>query len=298
MLFKKQHINNFGIQILALFASVRGYTLITIIVAQYLSARYIFAPNSNWRHILFDSKLLMLVLATSAAIAGGYLINNFYDAEKDQINRPHKYLLEHRVPASFQLFCYSVLNALTLILSALVSMRTLPFFLAYIFGIWLYSHLLKKHFWASNVFAVVLAVIPFFAITLYFKNFSSLVFYHASFLFLIVLIRDLIKDLENFKGDWVRGYKTIAVVFGERTTKILLSFLVLLTFIPIALLLDQKEVLNSMWYYFVITIPFLLLIALILWRSPAQKTYLWLHNLLKALIVAGILSIVLVRFPI
>lgn len=297
MLFKKQHINNFGIQILALFASVRGYTLITIIVAQYLSARYIFAPNSNWRHILFDSKLLMLVLATSAAVAGGYLINNFYDAEKDQINRPHKYLLEHRVPASFQLFCYSVLNALTLILSALVSMRTLPFFLAYIFGIWLYSHLLKKHFWASNVFAVVLAVIPFFAITLYFKNFSSLVFYHASFLFLIVLIRDLIKDLENFKGDWVRGYKTIAVVFGERTTKILLSFLVLLTFIPIALLLDQKEVLNSMWYYFVITIPFLLLIALILWRSPAQKTYLWLHNLLKALIVAGILSIVLVRFP-
>jgi len=297
MLFKKQHINNFGIQILALFASVRGYTLITIIVAQYLSARYIFAPNSNWRHILFDSKLLMLVLATSAAIAGGYLINNFYDAEKDQINRPHKYLLEHRVPASFQLFCYSVLNALTLILSALVSMRTLPFFLAYIFGIWLYSHLLKKHFWASNVFAVVLAVIPFFAITLYFKNFSSLVFYHASFLFLIVLIRDLIKDLENFKGDWVRGYKTIAVVFGERTTKILLSFLVLLTFIPITLLLDQKEVLNSMWYYFVITIPFLLLIALILWRSPAQKTYLWLHNLLKALIVAGILSIVLVRFP-
>jgi 4-hydroxybenzoate polyprenyltransferase len=297
MLFKKQHINKFGIQILALFASVRGYTLITIIVAQYLSARYIFAPNSNWRHILFDSKLLMLVLATSAAIAGGYLINNFYDAEKDQINRPHKYLLEHRVPASFQLFCYAVLNALTLILSALVSMRTLPFFLAYIFGIWLYSHLLKKHFWASNVFAVVLAVIPFFAITLYFKNFSSLVFYHASFLFLIVLIRDLIKDLENFKGDWVRGYKTIAVVFGERTTKILLSFLVLLTFIPIALLLDQKEVLNSMWYYFVITIPFLLLIALILWRSPAQKTYLWLHNLLKALIVAGILSIVLVRFP-
>lgn len=297
MLFKKQHINSFGIQILALFASVRGYTLITIIVAQYLSARYIFAPHSNWRHILFDSKLLMLVLATSAAIAGGYLINNFYDAEKDQINRPHKYLLEHRVPASFQLFCYAVLNALTLILSVLVSMRTLPFFLAYIFGIWLYSHLLKKHFWASNVFAVVLAVIPFFAITLYFKNFSSLVFYHASFLFLIVLIRDLIKDLENFKGDWVRGYKTIAVVFGERTTKILLSFLVLLTFIPIALLLDQKEVLNSMWYYFVITIPFLLLIALILWRSPAQKTYLWLHNLLKALIVAGILSIVLVRFP-
>ena len=297
MLSKKQHINNFGIQILALFASVRGYTLTTIIVAQYLSARYIFAPHSNWKEILFDTKLLMLVFATSFAIAGGYLINNFYDAEKDQINRPHKYLLEHRVSASFQLFCYALLNTLSLVLSMLVSWRTVPFFLAYIFGIWLYSHLLKKQFWTSNVFAVILAVIPFFAITLYFKNFSSLVFCHASFLFLIVLIRDLIKDLENFKGDWVRDYKTIAVVFGERTTKMILSFLVLLTFIPIALLLAQKEVLQSMWYYFIFTIPFLFLIVLILWRSPDQKTYLWLHNLLKALIVAGILSIVLVRFP-
>ena len=129
-------------------------------------------------------------------------------------------------------------------------------------------------------------------------EFSSYLKFHKQyFLFLIVLIRDLIKDLENFKGDWVRNYKTIAVVFGERTTKMLLSFLIILTFIPIALLLAQKEVLQSMWYYFIFTIPFLFLIALILWRSPDQKTYLWLHNLLKALILAGILSIVLVRFP-
>ena len=123
------------------------------------------------------------------------MINNFYDAEKDQINRPHKYLLEHRVSASFQLFCYALLNTLALVLSMLVSWRTVPFFLAYIFGIWLYSHLLKKQFWTSNVFAVILAVIPFFAITLYFKNFSSLVFYHASFLFLIVFVFCITKQI-------------------------------------------------------------------------------------------------------
>lgn len=297
MLFKKQQTARFGVQFLALFASVRGYTLITIVVAQYLSARYIFAPHRSWKQILFDSNLLMLVCATSFAIAGGYLINNFYDAEKDQINRPQKYLLEHQVSPSFQLLFYGLLNVLTLILSALVSFRTVPFFVIYIFGIWLYSHLLKKQFWASNIFAVLLAVTPFFAVTLYFKNFSSLIFYHAGFLFLIVLIRDLIKDLENFKGDWVRGYKTIAVVFGEQITKRLLTVLILMTLIPIHFLLNQKEDLGSMWYYFMITIPFLFLIILILWKSPGQKTYLWLHNLLKALIVIGILSIILVRFP-
>ena len=132
---------------LGLFASVRGYTLLTYNYRSVSQCTVYFCTNSNWRHILFDSKLLMLVLATSLRLAGGYLINNFYDAEKDQINRPHKYLLEHRVPASFQLILLSVLNAsYALILSALVSMRTLPFFVAYIFGIWLYSHLLKKTF--------------------------------------------------------------------------------------------------------------------------------------------------------
>lgn len=297
MFLKNKHIKKYGYQILGLFASVRGYTLLTITAAQYLSARYIFAPQQTWSHILSDQKLLMLVLATSFAIAGGYLINNFYDAEKDQINRPHKYLLENRVSSSFQLLCYGVLNFFVLVLSVIVSLRTLPFFGIYIFGLWLYSHLLKKQFWTSNVFAVLLGVTPFFVITLYFKNFSSIVFYHGAFLFLVVLIRDLIKDLENFKGDWVRQYKTIAVVFGETSTKKVITFLAILTFIPIRLLLTQKEILGTMWYYFLIAIPFLLLIVLILWKSTSQKTYLWLHNLLKFLIVTGILSIVLIRFP-
>lgn len=297
MLFKNKYIKKHGYQILGLFASVRGYTLLTIVIAQYLSARYIFAPQHTWSHILSDQKLFMLVMATSFAIAGGYLINNFYDAEKDRINRPHKHLLENRVSASFQLLCYGVMNFCVFVLSVIVSLRTLPFFGFYIFGLWLYSHLLKKQFWASNVFAVLLAVTPFFVITLYFKNFSSIVFYHGAFLFLVVLIRDLIKDLENFKGDWVREYKTIVVVFGETITRKVITFLTLLTFVPILLLLNQKEILGTMWYYFWVAIPFLLLIVLILWKSPSQKTYLWLHNLLKVLIVTGILSIVLIRFP-
>ena len=297
MLFKNQERNKILIQLLALFASVRGHTLFTIIFAQYLSARYIFAPQTSWEYILTDSKLLMLFMATSFAVAGGYIINNFYDAEKDQINRPFKYLLEHQASPALQLFCYSILNFLSLLLAVFVSLRTVPFFLIYIFGLWIYSHLLKKHFWLSNLFAVLLSVTPFIAIMIYFKNFSSIVFYHASFLFLIMLIRDLIKDLENFKGDWVRNYKTITVVFGEKTTIIIINILILLTFVPIKLLIDSKEVIHSMVYYFLSLIPFLLLIVIILWKSPTQKAYLWLHNLLKVLIVTGILSIILIRFP-
>ena len=165
-------------------------------------------------------------------------------------------------------------------------------------AIWFYSHLLKKMFWASNLFAAVLAITPFFAISLYFNNFSTWVLYHASFLFLIMLIRDLVKDLQNFKGDWVRNYNTVAVVFGVKTTKYILTVLIFLATGPVFLLLSEKEQLGKMFYYFTGTLPFLMGLMILLWRAEEQKAYLWLHNLLKFLILAGVGSIILVRYPI
>ncbi len=297
MLFEKREIKKIIFRLFALFASVRGYIILTLIAAQYLSARYIFAPQRSWKDIIFDTNLFLLVLATSLAIAGGYIINNFYDAEKDRINRPYKYALEHQLSVFEQLFSYFLLNIASVFLAAWVSLRTVPFFISYIVGIWLYSHLLKKQFWASNLFVSLLAIVPFFAITLYFRNFSSLIFYHAAFLFLVILTRDFLKDLQNFKGDWVRQYKTSAVVFGEKVTKRIITVLLFLTLIPIQLILLEKEHIGSMYYYYITAIPFLFIILLVLWNSPTQKTYLWLHNLLKLLILTGVASIILVRFP-
>lgn len=296
-LFPKQH-PLFVVQILfGLFASTRGYTILVLVFAQYLSARYILAPQFGWHHHLTDKNLLALVFASSFAIAGGYLINNFYDAEKDRINRPQLYLLHQIIGPSRQLQFYAFFNAISLFLAFMVNYKALLFFLSYIGGIWLYSHFLKKRFWASNLFASFLAIIPFFAIALYYHNFSFWVMCHAFFLFLIVLVRDIIKDLQNFKGDWVRKYHTIAVVFGKKTTKYILSFLIVLAFGPVLLLLEEKAQLGKMYYYFLSCLPVLFLVLVLLWSSDRQKTYLWIHNILKALLLAGVGSIVLVRFP-
>lgn len=115
---------------------------------------------------------------------------------------------------------------------------------------------------------------------------------------MIILIRDLVKDLQNFKGDWVRNYSTVAVVFGVKTTKYILTVLMLLASATVFLLLSEKEQLGKMFYYFVGTLPFLLGLMILLWWAEEQKTYLWLHNLLKFLILAGVGSIVLVRYTI
>jgi 4-hydroxybenzoate polyprenyltransferase len=297
-LFSPTFLKSLFKPLLAIFASTRGYTILVIVVAQYLSARYILAPDRTWIMHLSDYRLFFLVLASSFAIAGGYLINNFYDAEKDQINRPQQYLLHHMLSPINQLRYYAIFNLSCLGIAWLISYRAFLFFLIYIAGIWLYSHLLKKTFWASNFFAAFLAIIPFFAIGLYFNNLSNWVLYHAVFLFLMILIRDMIKDLQNFKGDWVRKYNTTAVVFGVKTTKFILSGFVLFSIYPIALLLSEKNQLGWMYYYFILTLPYLFGILLLIWKATTQKMYLWAHNLLNFLILAGVVSIVLVRYSI
>ncbi|MDA8850793.1 geranylgeranylglycerol-phosphate geranylgeranyltransferase [Flavobacteriaceae bacterium] len=277
------------IKIFGLFSLVRGYNIVVLILAQYLTSRYILAPSSSFYEILFDLKLFYLVLATAFSTAAGYIINNFYDAEKDKINRPKKFLLEHLLSQQSQLVLYFLLNGATLIAAGAASFKAILFFTVYIFGIWIYSSSLKRLFWISNLFATLLAIIPFFAVTIYFKNFEAVVIYHASFLFLLILIRDIVKDLQNYKGDWLRSYQTLPIVFGNLKTKIIVSALIFLNSVPIFLLIQSH--LGLMTYYFYFSIPYLLFVLVLLWIGSTQKMYLWIHNLLKILILLGVIGI-------
>jgi len=278
-----------AIKIFGLFSLVRGYNIVVLILAQYLTSRYILAPSSSFYEILFDLKLFYLVLATAFSTAAGYIINNFYDAEKDKINRPKKFLLEHLLSQQSQLVLYFLLNGATLIAAGAASFKAILFFTVYIFGIWIYSSSLKRLFWISNLFATLLAIIPFFAVTIYFKNFEAVVIYHASFLFLLILIRDIVKDLQNYKGDWVRSYQTLPIVFGNLKTKIIVSAFIFLNSVPIFLLIQSH--LGLMTYYFYFSIPYLLFVLVLLWIGSTQKMYLWTHNLLKILILLGVIGI-------
>jgi 4-hydroxybenzoate polyprenyltransferase len=113
------------------------------------------------------------------------------------------------------------------------------------------------------------------------------------FLFLIIYIRELIKDLENIKGDFTLNYQTIPVIYGEKASKYLITFSVLLTIVIIYLLLSHYDT-GSMYYYYYFSLMILILFVFILWNSNNKKNYNSLHNLLKFVIVLGVLSIVLI----
>jgi len=277
----------------SLFSVVRGYNILVVVIAQYLASIYIFAPERPLGAVLFDINLLMLVLASSATIAAGYIINNFYDSEKDLINRPRKTMLDRLVSQNTKLSFYFVLNFLAVVFASYVSFRAVIFFAIYIFAIWLYSHRLKKQPMTGNLVSAILTVIPFFAIFIYYRNFELVIFAHAIFLFLLVSMRELTKDLENIKGDLALDYKTVPVVYGEKTSKLMLTVLAILTIISgIVLILFFK--IGHMYYFFYLSVMLLILFLLIVWKSSKRIHYLLLHNILKFIIVAGVFSILLI----
>ena len=293
MLNRKQKL--LLLKFFSLFSVVRGYNILIIVIAQYLTSIYILAPNLPVHEVLFDVNLLMLVLASSSAIAGGYIINSFYDSEKDLINRPRKTMLDRLVSQRTKLSAYFVLNFLSVVFASYVSFRAVLFFSIYIFFLWFYSHKLKKYPFIGNLTAAILAVVPFFAIFVHYGNFDIVIFVHATFLFLLISMRELVKDLENLKGDLTHGYNTIPVVYGEKTSKRMLTGLSFLTLVPIVLLITIfKEEMGYMGYYFYASIAGLMVFLTVLWYSKNKIHYMVLHNILKFAIILGVFSIVLI----
>jgi 4-hydroxybenzoate polyprenyltransferase len=277
-----------------MFSVVRGYNIPIIALAQYLSAVFILAPEKRALSVLLDFNLFIIVLASGLTIASGYIINNFYDSKKDLINRPNKSKIDRLVSQRTKLQVYFTINSVVALLAYLVSFRAAVYFSVYIFLIWFYSHKLKKHPIIGNLTAALLAILPFFAILLYYKNLYPQIFAHATFLFLLILIREIIKDLENIKGDIANDYRTIPVLFGEIAAKKIITALTIITILPVYLLVDKYDV-GYMDIYFYVSLMVLLFFLFYLWKSNSKIHYLQLHIILKIIIVSGVLCIVLIN---
>ncbi|MBU2975379.1 geranylgeranylglycerol-phosphate geranylgeranyltransferase [Zobellia sp. B3R18] len=281
------------LKVFSLFSVVRGYNILMIVLAQYLASIYILAHQLPVREVVFDLNLFIIVIASALVVASGYIINNFYDAEKDLINKPRKSMIDRFVGQQFKLTTYFILNFLAVIAASYVSFKAVFFFSAYIFGIWFYSHKLKKMPFVGNFVSATLAIAPFFAVFVYYKNFENVIFVHAMFLFLLILAREMIKDLENIKGDLAQNYKTIPILYGGKVSKTLISVLILLTLVPSLLLILKFDV-GYMHYYFMACVLLLLLFLVLLVKSKSKKDYVWLHNILKLIIIVGVFSILLI----
>ena len=278
---------------LSIFSVVRIYNILIIVLAQYLTSIFILSDKKLF-DVIFDFNLFLLILCSSLSIASGYIINNFYDQKKDIINKPIKSKIDDVVKKSTKLYFYFILNFVVIFFASIISLRAVIFFSVYIFFLWFYSHKLKRLLFLGNLFYSLLTITPFFAILLYYKNIDLIIAAYALFLFFILLLKDITKDLKNLVGDFTENYQTIPVAFGEDFSRIIIS---LITFINVILIINLFINFSDgyMNIYYGISLILLLIFMIKLYKSKKVSDYLELHNILRLIIGLGVFSIILLE---
>lgn len=276
----------------ALLSLVRWYNIFFLALSQYLAVIFILNEPRHWFSLLLNPALHLIVFASLFSVAAGYIINNFYDLEKDLINRPRQTLYEKLLRQSTTLRLYFLFATIGTLLGALVSWRVGLFFAAFNFALWLYSHKLKKITFLGNLMAALLSITPFFAIFLYYHLEDLLVLTYVSFVLLVIFIREVVKDLEALKGDVIVGYPTLPVKLGVRRTKALVLFFTLLALVPAAAIFYLTRY-TGISYYLTLGLAGLFLSTGLVILAEKPRDFHYLNHLYRLLIVGGILGLVL-----
>ena len=282
------------LKLLALFTVIRGYNIAALVLAMYLTAYFIFSNDTTLARFFSEIKLHLMVLASAFTISAGYIINNFYDLDKDAVTRPISVYISRYIRQNFKLTVYLIFCAIALILAFSASWRIGIFFIVYQFLVWFYSHKLSKITFLQNLFYVILCVMPFLALLIFYNNYSPIIFFHGLFLGLLLLIMDIAKDFVSYRGDLIFNYNTLPVSIGIKNSKIVLSLIMLCCLIWTLLMTQFPEV-GHMKYYFWITACCLFVLIFALWFISE----IWQYNLyylsLKFMLGIGILSIAWIK---
>lgn len=281
------------VKTLALFTVIRSYNIAMLMLAQYMASLFIFNEGKNHLEILFDKNLSFIIIASALSAAAGYIINNFYDLEKDAIGRPLQHYIERFISQNFKLNVYLALNILALGIAYIASWRVSLFFLVFQFLVWFYSHKINKIVWLNNVYSVILMVFPFFALFIYYENLASIIFLHAGFLFILLLITDILKDFTSATADAIYDYSTLPLKYGEKKTKTILCMLIILNS-ALAVYMGYDSDTGYMRYFFLFSSLFMLLLLIPLLTSKSKTTYKILHLTFKLLIGFGIFNMVFI----
>lgn len=259
----------------------------------------------------------LLILSTVLIAAAGYIINDYFDVKADRINKPDKLYIDKGVKRRVAIFTHTVFNVIGFGLAVFVaykagrlSLSVISFFSITL--LWVYSTWLKKKVLLGNLAVSVLsAMVPvqvlLFDLALMEKVFDENLFRFtflyfsvsafATFAFLLSMIREIIKDMEDVEGDVLAGRKTIPIAWGIKASKAIVAGLISNTLLLLVFIFYKLAV-----EHFFPLMGYLLLLVFIplvflLWKIYGSQTkahYHMLSTLTKYIMVLGVCSTLII----
>jgi 4-hydroxybenzoate polyprenyltransferase len=314
-------------KVIAFFNLIRFKNLVIIALTQIV-IKYSLINYFVIGFVLTDIQFSFLVAATLLITAGGYIINDIYDVETDKINKNGKQILDNHITIKQAMWWYFLFNIIGVTLGAylafIVHIPLLSIIFIYsAYSLWTYSKKFKKSLLIGNIQVAFLTALSIINIALFdilpngiaADNGELMIFtiilYYAGFSALITLVREIIKDIEDYKGDSAINAKTLAIVYGIENAKNVAFILTITAFGFIAYFqYFQYSVISSEFQYeisiwgahqiaifYTIFIQLLFIFLAFKIRKANQKSeFYFISQLSKLIMLFGILSIPLFTF--
>jgi len=259
-----------------------------------------------------------LSLSSVLIAAAGYIINDYFDLNIDRVNKPDKLVVEKIIKRRWSILWHWILSGLGFVLSAYVSWKIRnPVIVLANLGcivlLWFYSTTFKRKLLIGNVIIslltawviLVLYVCEFKLSSLHDPAYSRVLsrlfkfaILYGGFAFIISLVREVVKDIEDIDGDIRYGCRTMPIVWGVNVAKVFAAtWLGVLTG---ALVVIQFYVLQYSWWWVVVYCIFFLIGPLVwifrkLYTAQSKVDYHRMSSAIKAVMLAGILSMIFIR---
>lgn len=276
-------------QLIAFLMGARVFVALLLTFALYVSTFFLFNQEESLREFVFDFKVHAIIFCAVLSILAGGIINQFYDLEKDKVTKPFRTRFQNFLKQKYFLYAYIILNVFSLGIAGIISFRVFVFYLVYQFLMWLYSHKLSKILIINNFTFVSLSLYPFFGMLIYYQTFSRQIFLMSIFIFLMLLIIDVVKDTLTKNADKVFRYATIPNQFSSATVRYILIGLLICAQLISGLIVRKMGFHSIMSYYFSASI-IIQIISVYLVLNKTKYSKFFNLNMLRIWIFVGILS--------
>jgi len=267
--------------------------LLIILAAQFLVRIFVIGPSENWLQIILNLNFLLLCTATILIAAAGYIINDYYDIKIDIINNPKRVYIGKVFTRRVALFTHFAFNFMAIFISLFLGWKIFVIVFMSGFIMWYYSNSLKRLALWGNIAISLLTGISIYYLTFLSDNNLELVIIYASFAFVISLIREIIKDMEDIKGDALYGCKTLPIVWGIKRTKYFVYALSLLFIIILGFLFRERNTFVFVVYFIAVLFPLFVLLLVKLYKAENERDYNRLSSISKVIMLMGLLSILI-----
>jgi len=270
---------------------IRVQNLLIVVMTQFLARIALVGPRHEWLRILTDPTIWLLSFSTVCIAAAGYIINDYFDVKIDLINKPERVVIGRYLKRRVAIGTHQILSVLGCLIGLYLSKWVFLLDVVSVSLLWFYSARLKREPFIGNVVIALLTAFSLLVLAVYYRKNADIILIYALFSFGISLVREVIKDMQDVRGDARFGCRTLPIVWGLRRTKYLLYVLIasfIMTLFLIANDLDNQK----------LSLIFLLLLAPITWLiyrlvyADKRSDFGYLSSLCKIIMLIGILSMI------